>query len=144
MEYLSLWGLFGSAFISSTLAPGGSEIILGYMVEQNNFQTEKLVLIATFGNTLGALTTWGLGMLAAKKYPLEAVLSEKKQAAVNVVKKWGYLALLFSWLPIVGDGFCFAGGWLKMPLIISIWAILVGKAIRYSLIAYFIVTTQVI
>jgi len=139
MEYLSLWGLFGSAFISSTLAPGGSEIILGYMVKENNFQIEKLVLIATFGNTLGALTTWGLGMLAAKKYPLEAVLSEKKQRAVNVVKKWGYLALLFSWLPVVGDGFCFAGGWLKMPLIISILAIVLGKAIRYSLIAYLII-----
>ena len=144
MEYLSLWGLFGSAFISSTLAPGGSEIILGYMVEKNNFQTEKLVLIATFGNTLGALTTWGLGMLAAKKYPLEEVLSEKKQAAVNVVKRWGYLALLFSWLPIIGDGFRFAGGWLRIPLIISILAILVGKAVRYSLIAYFIVIAQVI
>lgn len=144
MEYLSLWGLFGSAFISATLAPGGSEIILGYMVEQNNFQTGKLVLIATFGNTLGALTTWGLGILAAKKYPLETVLSEKKQAAVNIVKKWGYLALLFSWLPVIGDGFCFAGGWLKMPLIISIWIILVGKAIRYSLIAYLIVTTHII
>jgi len=139
VDYLSLWGLFGSAFISSTLAPGGSEIILGYMVEQNNFQTEKLVLIATFGNTLGALTTWGLGMLAAKKYPLEAVLSEKKQAAVNVVKKWGYLALLFSWLPIVGDGFCFAGGWLRMSLTVSIPVILLGKAIRYALIAYLII-----
>lgn len=139
MEYLSLWGLFGSAFISSTLAPGGSEIVLGYMVEQNNFQVEKLVLIATLGNTLGALTTWGLGMFAAKKYPLETVLSEKRQAAVNVVKKWGYLALLFSWLPVIGDGFCFAGGWLRMPLVISILIILLGKAIRYALIAYLII-----
>ncbi len=139
MDYLSLWGLFGSAFISSTLAPGGSEIILGYMVEQHNFQTEKLVLIATLGNTLGALTTWGLGLFAAKKYPLEQVLPEKKQAAVNVVKKWGYLALLFSWLPVVGDGFCFAGGWLRMSLIVSIPAILLGKAIRYALIAYLII-----
>lgn len=136
MEYLSLWGLFSSAFISSTLAPGGSEAVLAYMVADNSFQTEKLVLIATLGNTLGALTTWGLGMLAAKKYPLDAVLSEKKQQAVNMVRKWGYSALFFSWLPVVGDGFCFAGGWLKMPLILSILVILIGKAIRYSFIAY--------
>ncbi len=132
MDSLSLWGLFSSAFISSTLAPGGSEAILAYMVSENNFQTDKLVLIATIGNTLGALTTWWLGIFTAKKYPLEAVLSEKKQIAVNIVKKWGYLALLFSWLPI----FCFAGGWLKMPLIISTLIILLGKAIRYLLVAY--------
>lgn len=136
MDSLSLWGLLSSAFISSTLAPGGSEAVLAYMVTKTGFQTEKLIGIATLGNTLGALTTWGLGMLAAKKYPLEAVLSTPKQSAINVVKKWGYLALLFSWLPVVGDGFCFAGGWLKMPLMISTLAILIGKAIRYTFVAY--------
>ena len=136
MDSLSLWGLFSSAFISSTIAPGGSEAVLAYMVSESLFQVEKLILIATIGNTLGALTTWALGMFADKKYPLDTVLSEKKQKAVNVVKKWGYIALLFSWLPIVGDGFCFAGGWLKMPIIISALAILVGKMIRYSFVAY--------
>lgn len=139
MDYLSYWGLFTSAFISSTIAPGGSEAVLAYMVSQNNFQTEILVFIATLGNTLGALTTWGLGMLAAKKYPLEKILSEKKQQAVNIVRKWGYSALLFSWLPIVGDGFCFAGGWLRMPIIISTLIILLGKAVRYTFIAYLFV-----
>jgi membrane protein YqaA with SNARE-associated domain len=133
MDYLSLWGLFASAFISSTLAPGGSEAILAYMVAQNKFPTEKLILIATIGNTLGALTTWGIGRLVAKKY---SVLSDTKQKAVNRVKKWGYFALLFSWLPIIGDGFCFAGGWLKMPFIISTLVILLGKTIRYICIAY--------
>ncbi|MDQ7089709.1 MAG: YqaA family protein [Methylococcales bacterium] len=136
MDSMSLWGLFGSAFISSTIAPGGSEAVLAYMISEASFQTELLVLIATIGNTLGALTTWGLGVLAAKKYPLDSVLSEKKQAAINQVKKWGYLPLFFSWLPIVGDGFCFAGGWLKMPLMISILIIFFGKALRYLFIAY--------
>ncbi len=136
MEYLSYWGLFSSAFISSTIAPGGSEAVLAYMVSDGGFRPEMLILIATAGNTLGALTTWGLGMLTAKKYPLETVLSDKKQRAVDAVKKWGYSALLFSWLPVVGDGFCFAGGWLRMPLIVSTLAILIGKALRYTFVAY--------
>lgn len=139
MEQLSLWGLFLSAFISSTIAPGGSEAVLAYMVSQKSFQVEYLITIATIGNTLGALTTWGLGILAAKKYPPESVLSDKKQRSVEVVKKWGYWALLFSWLPIVGDGFCFAGGWLKLPLFLSCIAILLGKAGRYCAIAYLVI-----
>jgi membrane protein YqaA with SNARE-associated domain len=33
LETLSgVWGLFFSAFISSTIAPGGSEAVLAYMV----------------------------------------------------------------------------------------------------------------
>lgn len=139
MEQLSLWGLFLSAFISSTIAPGGSEAVLAYMVNAGGFQVAHLLAIATIGNTLGALTTWGLGILAAKKYPVESVLSTQKQQAVNLLKKWGYWALLFSWLPIVGDGFCFAGGWLKLPLLLSCFAIFLGKAARYCAIAYLVI-----
>jgi membrane protein YqaA with SNARE-associated domain len=139
MEDLALWGLFGSAFISSTLAPGGSEIILANMVSDHDYPVFLLLLIATLGNTLGAFTTWWLGILAAKKYPAKNLLSNKKRVSLETVKKWGYLALFFSWLPIIGDGFCFAGGWLKMPFLYSATVILIGKALRYSFIAYLFV-----
>ena len=139
MEQLSLWGLFFSAFVSSTIAPGGSEAVLAYMVSSRTFQVEHLITIATVGNTLGAFTTWGLGNLAAKKYPPETVFSPEKQRSVEFVRKWGYWSLLFSWLPVVGDGFCFAGGWLKLPLFLSALAIFFGKAARYCAIAYLIV-----
>lgn len=135
-DVIDLWGLFLSAFISSTIAPGGSEAVLAYMVSERLFNIEDMVLIATIGNTLGALTTWFLGVLAAKKFPAEDLLPQKKQKALNVVRKWGIWILFFSWLPIVGDALCFAGGWLKLPLIFSSIIIFFGKAIRYSLVAY--------
>jgi len=135
-ELIALWGLFVSAFISSTVAPGGSEVVLAYMVSEEHFNIEMLVLIATIGNTLGAFTTWFLGMLAAKKFPAEEVLPEKKQKALGWVSRWGVWSLLFSWLPVVGDGLCFAGGWLKLPIVLSAFAIFFGKAIRYSFVAY--------
>lgn len=133
---LSLWGLFISAFVSSTIAPGGSEAVLAYMVSEKQFNTQSLVLIATIGNTLGALTTWFLGVFAAKKFSAEKSLTDKKQKSLHLVKRWGIWALFFSWLPIVGDGLCFAGGWLKLPLIRSCIIIFLGKALRYVAIAY--------
>lgn len=138
MEYesLSLWGLFGSAFVSSTIAPGGSEAVLVYMVAKSEHANHLLIVVATIGNTLGALTTWWLGSWAANKYPLEKVLSTDKQKSVSTVRRWGCWALLFSWLPVVGDGLCFAGGWLRLSLPPSVVAIVLGKAIRYSAIAY--------
>jgi len=135
-ESFTLTGLAISAFISSTIAPGGSEAVLAYMVSENRQPLEWLITIATIGNTLGALTTWGLGVLAAKKYPAEQVLSQQKQKSVNVVRKWGGWVLLFSWLPVIGDGLCFAGGWLRLSLVSSIMAIFLGKAIRYTAVAY--------
>ena len=95
----SIWGLFLSAFISSTVAPGGSEAVLAYMVSQGHFQVQNLVIVAAIGNTLGAMTTWGLGMFAAKKFPLARLLSEKKQNALKIVRKRGVWVLFFSWLP---------------------------------------------
>ena len=135
-ELIAFWGLFLSAFISSTIAPGGSEAVLAYLVSEQQYNVEGLVLTATIGNTLGALTTWLLGVFAARKFPAEQLLSAKKQKSLEMVKRWGIWTLLFSWLPVVGDGLCFAGGWLKLPLLMSCIAIFIGKAIRYVFVAY--------
>lgn len=135
-ETIGLWGLFISAFISSTIAPGGSEAVLAYMVAQKLVDVDLMVMVATLGNTLGALTTWLLGVLTARKFPAEELLSQKKQNSLTIVKRWGHWALLLSWLPIIGDGLCFAGGWLKLPFILSCVNIAVGKAVRYGFVAY--------
>ncbi len=134
-----LGGLFISAFISSTIAPGGSEAVLAYMVATGYYQVELVVIVATIGNTLGAMTTWGLGVLAAKKFPVSTLLSENKQKALDVVKKKGIWTLFFTWLPVVGDALCFAGGWLRLPLLPACLAILIGKFGRYAVIAWMLV-----
>ncbi|MDD2739717.1 MAG: DedA family protein [Methylomonas lenta] len=136
LESIGMWGLFISAFISSTIAPGGSEAVLAYLVNNQQYAVTNLVLVATLGNTLGALTTWWLGVWAAKKYPAENMLTEKQRKSLHTVRHWGPWALLFSWLPVVGDGLCFAGGWLKLSLVSSVLAIFFGKALRYIAVAY--------
>lgn len=134
--FTGLWGLFASAFISSTIAPGGSEAVLAYMVAKGLYSNQLLLVVATVGNTLGALTTWGLGMMAAKKFPLASLLSEKKQQALAIVEKRGIWVLFFSWLPVIGDVLCFAGGWLKLPIIQASLIILFGKLSRYAMIVW--------
>lgn len=135
-ESLGLIGLFLSAFISSTVAPGGSEVVLAYLVNQHHYVVEHLIGIATIGNTLGAMTTWWLGVWTAKKFPTKMMSESRQQKSMYWVQRWGAWALLFSWLPIVGDGFCFAAGWLKIPLLLSFTAIFIGKVLRYMAIAY--------
>ena len=134
---IGLWGLFASAFISSTIMPGGSEAVLAYMVAKGLYSNQVLLIVATVGNTLGAITTWGLGMLAAKKFPLATLLPQKKQRALALVEQHGVWVLFFSWLPVIGDVLCFAGGWLKLPFITACLIILVGKLARYAMIVWF-------
>lgn len=131
-----LWELFVSAFISSTIAPGGSEAVLAYMAATRCDGIVYLLAAATVGNTLGAMTTWGLGMLATRKFPAATVLSVEKQKALATVKSRGLWALFFSWLPIVGDALCFAGGWLRLPLFSAFLIIMFGKFCRYLVVAW--------
>jgi membrane protein YqaA with SNARE-associated domain len=134
--FIGLWGLFASAFISSTIAPGGSEVVLAYMVSTDLYSSPVLLIVATLGNTLGALTTWGLGMMAAKKFPLASLLPPKQQQALTIIEKRGIWVLFFSWLPVIGDVLCFAGGWLKLPFISACLIILFGKFARYAMIVW--------
>ncbi len=129
-----LWGLFASAFVSATLFPGGSEVMLGVLAAQGAYSPRLLFTIATAGNTLGALTTWLLGFLAARRLPLDAQLAAKHQQALARVRHWGSPALLLSWLPVIGDPLCFAAGYLRLPFAASLAFITLGKAARYGVI----------
>ena len=134
--WFEVGGLFLSAFVSATIAPGGSEAVLAYLINEGRFPASSLVGIATLGNTLGAMTTWGLGMLAASRCPVASLLPKKSQKALNFIVKRGRWALFFSWLPVIGDALCFAGGWLKLPLLSGTLIILLGKLTRYGAIAW--------
>jgi membrane protein YqaA with SNARE-associated domain len=139
VEYATtgVWGLFASAFISSTLAPGGSEVVLAYLVKQAEIPAPVLLFVATVGNTLGAVTTWLLGLWTARKYPLDRLLQDdKRHHSVLTVRRWGVPLLLLSWLPVVGDGFCFAAGWLRLSFPACLIAIALGKLWRYAAIVY--------
>jgi len=131
---VSLWGLFLSAFVSSTLFPGGSEVVLGVLAAERHHDVWMLLAIASLGNTLGALTTWLLGNFLARRFPLAEQLSEKRQQALARVRRWGSPALLLSWLPVVGDPLCFAAGFLRLPFLASLAFIALGKTARYAVI----------
>ncbi|MDP2267463.1 MAG: DedA family protein, partial [Thiobacillus sp.] len=59
------WTLFGSALLSSTLFPGGSEALLLYRLHQGADPLDS-VLTATAGNVLGSLITYGMGRFGRK------------------------------------------------------------------------------
>lgn len=123
----SLWALFLSAFASATLLPGNSEIVLVAALKGGAAGPAAAVALATAGNTLGGLTTYGIGRLLPSRVP--------EGAAIARVRRYGAGALLFSWVPVAGDALCAAAGWLRLNVLGCALAMAAGKAARYLVIA---------
>ena len=129
-QNFDLFSLFLISFLSATILPGSSEILFSIFILEKEYNFFFIVLVATFGNSLGGITTFFLGKYAKKiKYiKIKEILVQK-----------GVYLLVFSWVPFIGDMLCFVAGWLGLNLIKSTLYIFIGKFFRYILI-YIILT----
>jgi membrane protein YqaA with SNARE-associated domain len=134
-DLLSLSSLFASSFLSATLLPGNSEVVLVALLLSGASQPWLLVLIATMGNSLGGLTNVILGRF----FPLRET-SRWQEKATGWLRRYGAATLLLSWMPVIGDLLCLLAGWMRISWGPVVFFLCLGKAIRYVLLA--IVTLQ--
>ena len=122
----SLWALFASSFLAATLLPGGSEAVLFATLKFHPESTAAALSVATLGNTLGGLSSYGIGRLLPQAKPLKHLA---------LVSRFGSPVLLLSWLPLLGDALCVAAGWLRVNVALATVFIAFGKFARYAVIA---------
>ena len=122
----ALAGLAISSFVSATLFPGASELVLLAVLDAHPGSFWPAIAVATVGNTAGGLTSYLIGRLFPNRV---------RAASLHAVRRWGYAALMFSWLPIVGDALCVAAGWLRMQMLATALALAAGKCLRYVAVA---------
>ena len=130
-DALSLASLFASSFLSATLLPGNSEVVLVAMLLSGVSQPWLLVVIATMGNSLGGLTNVILGRF----FPLREK-SRWQEKAVGWLKRYGAATLLLSWMPVIGDLLCLLAGWMRISWGPVLFFLCLGKAFRYVLVAW--------
>lgn len=139
-SFLIEWGLpalFCVSFLAATVLPIASEWLLAALVAQPVDLTAA-VAVATAGNTLGAVTTWAIGVWGGTwvmRRWLRISDSDRIRAEAWYAR-WGSWSLLLAWLPIVGDPLCLVGGLLKVPLMRFIPLVAAGKAARYVVVAW--------
>ena len=132
------WALFGSALLSSTLFPGGSEALLLYRLHQGADPFAS-VLTATAGNVLGSLITYGMGRFGRQAMQRRSEKTDQHIArAERWFKRFGRPSLLLAWLPIVGDPLCLVAGVLRVGVPIFLLLVTLGKLARYAVLAWFI------
>ncbi len=129
---IGLWGLFASAFLSATLLPGGSEVVLAYLAGANDHDPLLLLAVASAGNTLGGMSSWLIGRLI----PAGEFQRPDLHPAVNRIRTHGSPVLWLSWVPIVGDPLCAAAGWLRVSWYRALIFIAIGKIARYAVVLF--------
>ena len=125
--------LFVASLLAATLLPTQSELFLAGIYLQGNHSPLLLIVIATCGNVLGSCLNWLLGRYLEKLkdhkwFPIKPLALEK---AKLVYKKYGMWALLFAWLPIIGDPMTIAAGLLRTPFLLFLLLVCIGKLARY-------------
>lgn len=130
-------GLFALSFLASTLLPVGSEWLLVLMLLKGN-DPLSTVSVATFANYLGSCTTWAIGiwggpLLVRRILRIDPTTEE---AAVRFYRRYGVWSLLLSWMPIIGDPLCLAGGILRVDFARFSLLVFMGKLVRYAVVAW--------
>lgn len=129
-DILTYASMFSSSFLSATLLPGSSEALLIALLIAKKTSVYGLLLAASLGNTLGGLTNILIGRLL----PLKGQ-GRWHDTAMTWLHRLGPAALLFSWLPVIGDLLCVLAGWLRFAWLPVMLFLAVGKTLRYIVIA---------
>ena len=124
--------LFVLSFLASTVIPLGSEWLLAALIVKG-FDPVAAIGMATIGNTLGACTTYLIGLyggdfLIRKSLKID---DNSRRRAERIYFRYGSWSLLFSWLPVIGDPLCLIGGALKARFALFTILVFAGKLARY-------------
>lgn len=133
---LSHAGLFAAAFLAATIFPFQSELVLVGLVVAEPAHWGTLLLVASVGNTLGAVVNWVLGRLVERfrDRPWFPVKPRDYERVERWYARWGIWSLLFAWLPFGGDALTVAAGALRTPLLPFVLLVGIGKTARYAVL----------
>lgn len=131
------FGMFVAAFLAGSLVPISSEVVMTALYAAGTSPLELLVW-GTLGNVLGSLFNYGVGSLGREEWILRycKVTPEKLERGRRYVRRYGPLAGLLSWVPLLGELISVALGFTRVNFYLSTFYITIGKLVRYGALLY--------
>ncbi len=133
-------GLFIGSFLASTVVPFSADVLLIGMLAAGG--TPWIVIgVATVGNFLGGLTSYGIGRLGKWEW-IEKLGANPEKIARHRAKidKYGAWVALLSWVPFIGDILAVALGFFRVKFVPSALFMLLGKFARF--VAWYLIYTM--
>lgn len=143
LDHHGLLALFLLGFLAATLIPLGSEWLLVSLLLRDS-DPLVTVVVATAGNSLGALTTWVIGWYGGPWLITRVLRIDdcSRERASRFYQRYGCWSLLLSWLPVIGDPLCLVGGLLRVKFWQFAVLVTTGKLTRYVVVAMLTLATR--
>ncbi|MBR7183861.1 MAG: DedA family protein [Alistipes sp.] len=134
MEFLAEYGLIGlfiGSFLAATIVPFSADVLLiGMLVAGAN--PIATVTVATIGNWLGGITSYGIGRAGKWEWIEKLHVSrESLEKQKSRIEKFGAPIALLTWVPFIGDVFAVALGFYRIKFLPATLWMGIGKAGRF-------------
>jgi len=129
--------LFFSAFLAATILPFSSEAAFLFALHSEMPEINAL-LSASAGNVLAIILNYYLGYFLYERSKRDLFRSKIGKKSFLLGHRYGYVALLFSWLPVVGDPLTIVAGLVRLKFL---YFLLLAGTLRVA--RYYILTLVV-
>ena len=99
------------------------------MAISNDMSKSDALIYASCGNVLAIILNYFLGYLLYEKTKTKLLSSKMGAKAYGYGHKYGYYALLLSWLPIIGDPLTLVAGLVRVKFV---WFVLIAGTLRVA------------
>jgi membrane protein YqaA with SNARE-associated domain len=136
----SLVSIFTVSLFSATFLPLPAEPVVLGVIELRPDLFWQAIGVATLGNTLGGMLTWGMGRsvhvainkLSPPTYAPPLTKAQRiRSTALIWLQRLGPRACFFAWVPFIGDPLCALAGWMRLPLLPCAFYMALGKGLRF-------------
>jgi len=95
----------------------------------NDMPKANALIFASSGNILAIILNYFLGLWFYEKTKTKLLSSKIGTASYNHGHRYGYYALLFSWLPIIGDPLTLVAGVVRLRFV---WFVIIAATLRVA------------
>ena len=97
---------------------------------------QTALIFASSGNILAIIVNYYLGYFLYEKMHIKLEKSRVGKKSIHYGHKYGYAALVLSWLPIIGDPLTIVAGLVRLKFVYFLLIAGSLRIIRYIFIAY--------
>ena len=121
--------------MAATILPFSSEVAFIAAIK-NDMPLFNALVFASSGNILAIGLNYYLGYFLYEKMHKKLQISKVGKKSLHYGHRYGYGALLFSWLPIIGDPLTIVAGLVRLKFTYFILIAASLRIIRYIFISY--------
>jgi len=120
--------LFFSAFLAATILPFSSEVTF-LAALASDMPVNTALFYASSGNILAIVLNYFLGFWLYEKTKAKLLSSKIGYKTYKWGHKYGYFALLLSWLPLIGDPITLVAGLVRLNFICFV---IIAGSLRFA------------